>query len=651
MNNKKTNIYHTPVSVSNWALKCWLLLVVVFGTTTVFAQKNDLDSLRKKQDEAVKKNSYNAQFIRYTSLSLLKDSILLLPIDTIQTEFRFSGTGETPISPQIKIGGYGQPIRPLLFTPSSRIGFDLGRHNWDIFKLSSEKVNYYRARVPYSELTYVSSGGVEDHFKVLLTQNFNKNFNMGANFNRSSSDGFFANQKTSLLGAALFAWFGSSNQRYQLFANMTTNDIRNQENGSLVLDSIFDKGTNVPKNALQTKLSTAQNHQKDVSFFVKHFFDIGPTGTRSPSNLATKQRITHTFILRQSDFYFDKNEADTYKIFAQNTLNSITTNDALKLNQTQNELNYAFTIKSKRLKNEIKLNVGVLQDFYHLSQADTTRNFYNTTAKAALNYQFTHHLQLEAQAEQIVLGNNVGDYHIGIQTAFQLQANRLMMSASLVNQSPEFLYQNQQSNHYSWQNNFSKTQINQYTIAFQSEKWHLHLGSNYYLMNHYLYFRENNLQQPVPFQQNSAIHLWQFFIRKQFNLWRFSLDNYLVYQQSNELTSLNTPQFYEWHSLYYRDLFFKVLYLHTGIDLQYHNRFNNPSYNPALGQFYVSQQAALNTIPLLSVWANATLKKANLFVKYEYLNQGYGNKGYYLTNSYPMPDAMIRFGVLWRFYE
>ncbi|RZL37571.1 MAG: hypothetical protein EOO96_04765, partial [Pedobacter sp.] len=55
--------------------------------------------------------------------------------------------------------------------------------------------------------------------------------------------------------------------------------------------------------------------------------------------------------------------------------------------------------------------------------------------------------------------------------------------------------------------------------------------------------------------------------------------------------------------------------------------------------------------PVVDFFLKANLKRANIFVKYDYLNQGLLSPGYFTVNRYPMPDALLKFGVTWNFYD
>ncbi|RZJ54972.1 MAG: hypothetical protein EOO44_03115 [Flavobacterium sp.] len=98
-------------------------------------------------------------------------------------------------------------------------------------------------------------------------------------------------------------------------------------------------------------------------------------------------------------------------------------------------------------------------------------------------------------------------------------------------------------------------------------------------------------------------------------------------------------------------MFFKVLKTNIGFDVRYNTAYANYSYSPALSQFYVGDATVLKSTPVVDVFLKANLKRANIFVKYDYLNQGLISPGYFTVNRYPMPDALLKFGVTWNFYD
>ena len=95
-----------------------------------------------------------------------------------------------------------------------------------------------------------------------------------------------------------------------------------------------------------------------------------------------------------------------------------------------------------------------------------------------------------------------------------------------------------------------------------------------------------------------------------------------------------------------------MLHTNLGFDVRYNAEFNNPAYAINAGQFYNQYNSiSYPSYPVADVFVRATLKRANLFLKYEYLNQGWQSKGYYTVERYPMPDRLLKFGVSWKFYN
>jgi hypothetical protein len=172
-------------------------------------------------------------------------------------------------------------------------------------------------------------------------------------------------------------------------------------------------------------------------------------------------------------------------------------------------------------------------------------------------------------------------------------------------------------------------------------------------MMNYLYFQETNLAKDItPVQANSDINLLKISLGKHFRAGKFNWESLVVYQKSAQLNVLRTPELYTFNSLYYDINLFKVLRTNLGFDVRYHTEFQNPAYAINVGQFYNQQNPiAYSSKPLIDFFVRATLKRANLFVKYEYLNQGMFSNGHYTVDRYPMPDRILKFGVSWKFYN
>ncbi|RYD86456.1 MAG: hypothetical protein EOP54_30350, partial [Sphingobacteriales bacterium] len=138
---------------------------------------------------------------------------------------------------------------------------------------------------------------------------------------------------------------------------------------------------------------------------------------------------------------------------------------------------------------------------------------------------------------------------------------------------------------------------------------------------------------------------------KNFAWRRWHLDSYGVYQKTDYQSLLRTPEVYVYSSLYFASTWFKVLKNNLGVTVRYNTPYVAPSYAVGLGQFYNGPDVTFSSYPVATAFFKTTLYTANIFVQYDYVNQGLLSRGFYTVNRYPMQDALLKFGVSWTFYQ
>jgi hypothetical protein len=93
-----------------------------------------------------------------------------------------------------------------------------------------------------------------------------------------------------------------------------------------------------------------------------------------------------------------------------------------------------------------------------------------------------------------------------------------------------------------------------------------------------------------------------------------------------------------------------VLTTVIGANVRFNTAYTAPSYAVGLGQFYNGANVTFSSYPIISVFIKGTLQRTNLFVGYDYANQGiFGGNGYYTVN--PQQDRQLKFGVSWMFFN
>lgn len=626
-----------------------------------------LDSLRAREEASVDSVTYTAKYIRYTNLKLFREGTQTVGIDTALSNFQNYSPINQPDNPTIGLGINGIAYREMLFRPSKTIGFDPGFHSLDLYRLTQDSVRFYRARSPFTELYYVNGRINEQTFKVTHTQNVRPNLNIGANFNRLVGDGFYKNQKFDHLNAALFAWYESPNKRYNILGDALFNTLKSGENGSIVNDDIFES-VSTDKAAEIVKLSGSganlpQQTWRRTQFFIKQFYYIGRTDSLSGENdserILPTQRVSHTLTYTRDRYKFFKNEDDPYGAFPVLPSQAYTlTNDSTRLSNLRNEFNYSFYLRGKAvsfIRNEVKLDLGIQNDLYRYEQLGYSKNFSNTTLKAGVGYRFSDKVGLEADLQQIVQGNNFGDFLYEARSNISLGKNigRIVLGAYTQNKSPEQMFERVNYQYHAWNRDFEKSKINNLSFLYENNKLKFAGKAEYFIVTNHLYYRETtSAQQIEPAQFGTNINLLKLTLMKDFKFGKFSLDNYIVYQKTDFQDLLRTPEIYTYNSFYYATRLFKVLTTNLGLDVRFNTPFQAPAYAINVSQFYNDNNPLqYSTYPVVDVWVKATLKRANLFLKYDYANRDLFSRGFYTVRSYPMQDRILKFAVAWKFYN
>jgi len=637
----------------------------------------DLDSLREAEELKEDSIIYNASYIRYTTLDRMKLGTSTVQIDTTLQGFQYYNPQNDPYNPSINTGSYGLATRDLLFNPSKTIGFQTGFHSLERYLFNPDSVRYYRARSPFSELNFVTGDQV---FKATVAQNVNPNWSIGADLNFSLSKGFYQNQRYNDVKPVVFSWYESENHRYNLLTNLVFNTLVSTENGAVLNDTLFRDPGRQGSDAELVRL-TGQREERprqtwtDYSFFLRQSFFIGRIDSLNPKTpelqILPTQRVSHTLRLNSKKFAFYKNEDDANGAFPFTQDQSILTKDSTRLKSISNEFEYSFYLRGKSssfIKNEVKLDLRLENEISWYKARDNDFSFQNTTAKAGIGYRFSDRVNIVGDFNQIVAGRNFGDYLYEANANILLSntVGRIILGGYIQNKSPEYLFENVNYSYHKWPSDpkgsldFSKTKINNLSFSYENAKFGFFGKAEYYLINNYLYYKEVDnpemaaalMRQIEPTQVSSNINMLKISVGEKLKFGNFRFDNYAVYQKSDYMSVLQTPELYTWHSFYYNNTLVKVVNFNIGFDVRFNTPFAAPSYAINIGQFYKDNaDIEFSTYPIVDVWLTATLKRTNFFLRYDYVNQGLLSNGYYTVRRYPMADAALRFGLSWKFYD
>lgn len=654
----------------------FLLSVLVTGTAAFAQERNgELDSLRKREEEGTDTVIFTSKYIRYTNRALLRDSTVTFPIDTTLRNFQLYSPLYQVRNPSVSLGSTGLAARDLLYSPRKTIGFDAGFHALDRYLLTQDDIRYYRARSPFTQLYYVNGGLKEQVFQVTHTQNVKPGWNIGANYFRIGSEGYYRNQNADHLNAALFTWYESKNRRYNLIANGLFNTLKAGENGSLAADSANAAGER--RDALRVKLGgnpadRSRQTWRQKGFLLSQSFFPGRIDSARSDSAGTKvlptQRLSHTVSYSSMNYRYSKNEPDLYGAFPNDLVSDSValTKDSTTVRHLTNEFGYSFFLRSRAvtfLKNELKLDLRLQHDLYWYDQQSERQpaiqpsareSFHNITARAGLGYRFSDRVSIQGNLEQVVQGRSRGDYLYEARTHFLLSRSlgRIVLGAYIQNRSPEEIFERVNYQYHRWEQSFAKSKVNNLSFAYENPAVRLAARAEYYRESNHLFFQETDSMQIRPEQFGRDLNLLKLSVSKHFGFGKFNLENYVAYQKTDFERILRTPELYTYNSFYYASRWFRVLDINLGFDVWYNTPFRAPAYAINVGQFYNDLEGQeFETFPVVDLFVKATLKRTNLFLKYDFANQGFPSGRFYTVNRYPMQDALLKLGVKWNFYN
>jgi hypothetical protein len=93
------------------------------------------------------------------------------------------------------------------------------------------------------------------------------------------------------------------------------------------------------------------------------------------------------------------------------------------------------------------------------------------------------------------------------------------------------------------------------------------------------------------------------------------------------------------------------MFLQTGITVNYFTKYYANDYNPIIGEFFVQKNKQIGDFPMLDFFVNARVKQTRIYLKAEHFNSAFTGNKYYSAPNLPYHDFMIRFGLVWNFFQ
>jgi len=609
-----------------------------------------IDSLKKHRDSTEVSFFYND----FEKLGTLK----LHPNDTAITGFQNYDPLFIKDRSFATLGNYGQTYRSLLpFQTVHESGFDYGLHNDDLYLYQNDSVKYFKVFKTFSEITYTQGAKKEQNFHAVFSRNIYRSFNLGFDFHVMNAPGAYLRQRTNQINFVLTGQYFSKNKRYGVIANYTINRLRNQENGGIKYDSLFEQNLDQNRQMIPVNLNNAQNRIRESGIFMKHYFDLTrhPRNENDTSLLNHKHielgRLTYTFEYNRQIQNFIDNQPDS-GFFPPPIYNSVQTIDSLTIIRISNEVVWSNPSFNPQMKPRLlQLQFGVKQHYFEISMRDEKRYFLQYIPNASLYFNPFSSLHLEAHGDYVLGDYNEGDFSLKVKLSSILgkrdkNIGIISLTGNYTFQKPSFFCEYYQGNNYQWDTTWLKQGL--ISGGFNYSWKFLETGFNINRISNFVYLDSTSHPQ----QNHDQFGYIYIYLNGSVDLGRFTLKPSLAYQSVQGTTALRLPAFMGNLAMYYtQPLFHGAATLQPGLNFFYNTSYYADNYNPALRSFCLQDKREIGNYLYMDVFINLKIQRARFFVMYSHFNASFMGRSYYMTPSYPMQDGAFKFGITWRFHD
>lgn len=566
----------------------------------------------------------------------------------------------------------------------------------------------------YSGTLFSGREKEEMNVRVFTSQNILPEWNVTLEYRLFGSNGILQREKTKNKQALVATNY--MGKRYLMHAGYIYNSIKREENGG-IKDIRWIRDTTVDAREIDVYLEQAKNEIKKHTVFLDQSysipFDFSAIKEKKAKKRLQAQRelifassdslaidslravidreqkeasadvseehevrrdVTTAFIGHSSEFsVFSKNYKDIIDTDDEDGRNFY--NDAFYLHPTTS----VDSMRVMKFENKVflrlqpwasdailsRIDVGIGDkwlNYYKFSQAGylggkNNVNFNSLYVYAGLKGQYKNYLDWNVQGKYNFLGYEINDFGINgnINMSFYpfrkdrtspLSLN-LHVETSL--KEPDYYQQHLLHNHYKWDNNFGKISTTKAQATLSIPRWGLETSFGYALLSNNIYYDNQGIVR----QNKNAMSVFNALLREDLVLWKFHLDNSIMFQYSTDSEVLPLPML-SLNLRYY--LQFTVVKdamdMQIGGNLLYNTLWYAPGFNPDLGVFHNQNTQRYGNCPYLDVFVNMQWKRVCLFLKVENVTMGLPDNraDYFSADGYLAHPRTFKIGISWPFY-
>ena len=566
----------------------------------------------------------------------------------------------------------------------------------EAWSFSPRTLPHYNTKTPHTELAYFGTllagdAKESDNLHILTTQNILPELNFTISYDRFGGGGMLESEETKNKTFSVRANY--LGKKYLAHAGYIYNMVERAENGGIV-DNMWIRDTTVEAREIKVALSGASSKITKNTWFLDQQYRIPfefirklqarrDTSAAAPADSLVEavadsldRDVTTAFIGHSSE----------WSTYTRKYIDNITNADGKAL--YNNVFNFgpasADSLGTMKLDNKIflrlqpwgsesivsKLDVGVgdrLMHYFDSSSVRPARHVENSVyAYAGAQGQVNKYFNWDAKARFYVLGYNLGDMAVEANAGFNFYPFRrarkspVSVSAHFETRldSPTYYQQMLNTNHFRWENSFSKISTTQIRGSIDVPRWKLNASVGYGLLANNVYYDTLGIvrQNAVPMSILSAS------LRKEFVAGPMHFDNRVLVQYSSAPDVIPLPTValnLRWYAQFVvqRDQTktHNIMVMQVGVNGFYNSQWYAPAWNPALGVFHNQNVNLYENGPYFDIFLNIQWKKCCIFLKYQHFGKGWPmrRKDYFTADHYigtlDGTDG-LKLGIFWPFY-
>ena len=625
-----------------------------FASTSLLFSQSKISQIILSNKDTLEK-SKTPDIRKYVKINIYGDSITLDTTLSIKKHYKFNYLRKDNFE-FLKYSNIGQTYNNLThvydytsFLP--KYSFSSKNHAY----LSSKDVKYFQVPTPLTELLFKTVMKQGQHTDAFFTSNISEKLNFSIAFKGLRSLG---NYQNILSGSKKFRFttkYNSSNKKYNFKMHFVSQTFENRENGGLNDESIINFESEDPlfneRSKLSVKFEDATNYFSSKRYFLDQEFLLGKKNKSDKNN---SFYIGHRFEYETLSSSYVQNNASEFYGDIKSDLSSV--EDKNKIKTTLNEF---YTYLDSDFLGKIKV-IYTNYDYSYKSNSLSSEQVGFNQNENAISFKLNKSLfnyRLNATVTKNLFGDRLGNL-INLNISSNEENNlKYRLGLNIISKHPGFYYELYKSGYsdISWENEINQTQIKNIFLDIQSNSIG-NLNLDFRLIDNYTYFSlisDEKTLIPTVNQNNSTIDYLKIKWNKEFKFGKFALDNSLVYQNVvQDGNFLNVPKFLSRNTIYYSNTILKgALFFQTGLSVKYFSKYYSNEYNPLISSFHIQNEKKIGGFPLIDIFINAKIKQTRLFLKAEHFNSTFTGNNFYSSPSYPYRDFIIRFGLVWNFFN